>query len=118
MAVEEPNAAIPLRRKFEQDQEWKPKFTREEYLNAFFCHGSHGALTAVRYGRWKLHLHPTLQLYDLEKDPGERREVRSQWPTKSQRASQGPNDRAMVDSWTIKTKLRGMVIQFQREMNQ
>jgi len=43
-----------------------------------------------------LTLNPDLQLYDLQKDPGER---------------------VLVDNWKIKTKLRGMVIQFQREMN-
>jgi len=90
------NAEIPLRRKFNQDREWEPIFTQEEYLNAFFYHGSHGALAAVRSGKWKLFLNPNLQLYDLEKDPGER---------------------VMVNNWEIKTKLRGMVIQFQREMS-
>jgi len=89
------NAEIPLRREFHLDREWDGVFTREEYLNAFFYHGSHGALAAVRSGKWKLTLNPSLQLYDLEKDPGER---------------------MPVDNWKIKTKLRGMVVQFQREM--
>lgn len=89
------NATIPLRREFQPDLEWKNAFTREEYLNAFFYHGSHGALAAVRSGKWKLSLNPTLTLYDLEHDPGEREPV---------------NNREM------KRKLRGMVIQFQREM--
>ena len=89
------NAEIPLRREFHLDREWENIFTREEYLNAFFYHGSHGALAAVRSGKWKLTLNPNLQLYDLEKDPGER---------------------VPVDNWKIKTKLRGMVVQFQREM--
>ncbi len=91
------NAEIPLRREFKQDREWGPVFTREEYLNAFFYHGSHGALAAVRTGNWKLHLNPGLILYDLEKDPGER---------------------VPVNNREIKRKLRGMVIRFQREMNQ
>jgi len=112
------NAEIPLRREFHQDREWEPTFTREEYLNAFFYHGSQGALSGVRYGKWKLNLHPDLKLYDLEKDPGERVEVPSRWPSQAQRSSTDPKDRAMVDSWEIKTKLRGMVIQFEREMNQ
>ena len=90
------NAEIPLRREFHLDREWSEKFTQEEYLNAFFYHGSHGALSAVRYGKWKLVLNPELALYDLEKDPGER---------------------AVMNNWKIKTKLRGMVIQFQREMS-
>ena len=77
------------------DREWETIFTREEYLNAFFYHGSHGALAAVRSGKWKLALHPSLTLYDLEKDPGER---------------------MPINNWEIKTKLRGMVVHFQREM--
>ena len=91
------NAEIPLRRKFHQDREWEPVFSRSDYLNAFFYHGSHGALAAVRSGKWKLALHPSLTLYDLEKDPGEH---------------------VPVNNWEIKTKLRGMVVQFQREMTE
>ena len=90
------NAEIPLRREFQLDREWETIFTQEEYLNAFFYHGSHGALAAVRSGKWKLTLNPSLTLYDLAKDPGEL---------------------AVMNNWKIKTKLRGMVIQFQREMN-
>jgi len=89
------NAEIPLRREFHLDREWASSFTREEYVNAFFYHGSHGALAAVRSGQWKLSLNPSLQLYDLEKDPGER---------------------VPVENRKIKTRLRGMVVQFQREM--
>jgi hypothetical protein len=89
------NAEIPLRRRFHQDREWEPVFSKSDYLNAFFYHGSHGALAAVRSGKWKLTLHPSLTLYDLEKDPGES---------------------VPVNNWEIKTKLRGMVVQFQREM--
>jgi arylsulfatase A len=85
-----------LRRSFGLDREWGDTFTQEEYLNAFFYHGSQGALAAVRSGKWKLALHPTLVLYDLEKDPGEN---------------------TPVNNWEIKTKLRGMVVQFQREMS-
>jgi len=90
------NAEVPLRRAFGLDQEWGGLFTQEEYLNAFFYHGSQGALAAVRSGKWKLTLHPNLMLYDLEKDPGEL---------------------SPVNDWDLKTKLRGMVVQFQREMN-
>jgi arylsulfatase A-like enzyme len=111
------NAEVPLRRPFVQNREWQPAFDRDEYLNAFFYHGSQGALAAVRYGRWKLTLHPDLELYDLEQDPGERVPVPSQWPSETQRSSKDPKDRAMVERWEIKNKLRGMVIQFQREMN-
>lgn len=90
------NAEVPLRRQFYQYKEWENVFTREEYINAFFYHGSHGALAAVRSGKWKLTLHPDLKLYDLEKDPGEH---------------------ISVNNREIKRKLRGMVIQFQQEMN-
>jgi arylsulfatase A-like enzyme len=90
------NAEIPLRREFHLDREWGGVFTREEYLNAFFYHGSEGNLAAVRSGKWKLTLNSDLQLYDLDEDPGER------FPVKN---------------WNIKTKLRGMVVQFQREMS-
>ncbi|MEM9161018.1 MAG: sulfatase-like hydrolase/transferase [Verrucomicrobiota bacterium] len=90
------NAEVPLRRAFLSDYEWGSSFTKEEYLNAFFYHGSHGALAAVRSGKWKLALHPSLTLYDLEKDPGERKPAR---------------DGKMA------RKLRGMAILFQREMN-
>ena len=57
--------------------------------------GSQGSLAAVRSGRWKLHLNPSLKLYDLEKDPGER---------------------APVVNREISRKLRGMAILFQQEM--
>ena len=90
------NAEVPLRRLFDPDKEWKNEFTKEEYLNAFFYHGSQGALAAVRSGKWKLSLHPDLKLYDLEKDPGENKPI---------------------TNLKIRRKLRGMVIQFQREMN-
>ncbi|MFQ3326044.1 MAG: arylsulfatase A [Salibacteraceae bacterium] len=90
------NAEVPLRRGFDIDEEWKNEFTKEEYLNAFFYHGSQGALAAVRSGKWKLMLHPSVKLYDLENDPGEREPVHN---------------------LKVGRKLRGMVIQFQREMN-
>ena len=90
------NAEVPLRRGFNSDEEWKNEFTKEEYLNAFFYHGSQGALAAVRSGKWKLSLHPDLRLYDLGKDPGESKPVNNP---------------------EMGRKLRGMVILFQREMN-
>ena len=70
--------------------------SQDEYHQAFFYHGSHGALAAVRWDRWKLRLHPGLQLYDLKKDPGESKPIRNQ---------------------AIIRKLRGMVILFQEEMS-
>ncbi|MCK5564955.1 MAG: sulfatase [Planctomycetes bacterium] len=110
------NAEIPLRREFELDREWGGVFTQEEYLNAFFYHGSHGALAAVRSGKWKLSLNPDLKLYDLENDPGERVALRSPWPREGQKPPTDPAERAVMNNWKIKTKLRGMVVQFQREM--
>jgi len=89
------NATIPLRRTWNPAFEWSRIIDREEYLNAFFYHGSHGALAAVRSGMWKLHLHPDLTLYNLETDPGER---------------------SPVDNREVKRKLRGMVVLFQEEM--
>ena len=89
------NAAVPLRRIWDPPLEWRRIIDREEYLNAFFYHGSQGALAAVRSGKWKLSLHPALQLYNLETDPGERKPV---------------------DDPDLKWKLRGMAVLFQEEM--
>jgi arylsulfatase A len=111
------NAEVPLRRVFGLDREWSNHFTQAEYLNAFFYHGSHGALSAVRFGQWKLYLHPNLTLYNLEDDPGERKEVIATWPKPGADVSKDAKARALAEAWAIKTKLRGMVIQFQREMN-
>ena len=68
---------------------------RNEYNDAFFYHGSQGALAAVRWRNWKLYLNPSLQLYDLGKDPGESKLARNR---------------------EIIRKLRGMAILFQEEM--
>jgi arylsulfatase A len=89
------NAAIPLRRYWNPGREWSERIEQEEYLNAFFYHGSTGELAAVRSGKWKLHLNPDLTLYNLETDPGERKPV---------------NDQA------LKWKLRGMAALLQEEM--
>lgn len=89
------NAAVPLRRRWDPPGEWKGIVKRNEYNDAFFYHGSHGALAAVRWRNFKLQLNPALQLYDLSKDPGESVLVR---------------DREML------RKLRGMAIMFQDEM--
>lgn len=89
------NAEVPLRRRWSPPLEWRDLIRREEYLNAFFYHGSQGALAAVRWDKWKLFLNPTLTLYDLEADPGETTPVK--------------NGR-------ITRKLRGMVVLFQEEM--
>lgn len=89
------NSRVPLRRRWEPGGEWKELFTREEYLNAFFYHGSEGQLAAVRSGSFKLFLSPAPTLYDLSEDPGETTPVR------------GPMLR----------KLRGMAVMFQEEMN-
>jgi arylsulfatase A-like enzyme len=89
------NATIPLRRRWDPPGEWEPIITRAEYNDAFFYHGSQGALSAVRWRNWKLYLNPSLQLYDLAEDPGESKLVRNQ---------------------EITRKLRGMAIMFQAEM--
>lgn len=89
------NADVPLRRYWNPPGEWADLITREEYLNAFFYHGSQGAFAAVRSGNWKLYLNPSLKLYDLSKDPGETKIVRNS---------------------TMVRKLRGMAIMFQEEM--
>lgn len=90
------NSDVVLRRSWDPAGEWGPLFTREEYINAFFYHGSQGALAAVRWDKWKLRLNPTLQLFDLEADLGESKPVRDR---------------------DISRKLRGMVVTFQEEMN-
>ncbi len=89
------NADVPLRRTWNPGGEWKEIILRHEYNDAFFYHGSQGALSAVRWRNWKMYLNPSLELYDLSKDPGESKIVR---------------DREVV------RKLRGMSILFQEEM--
>ena len=89
------NATVPLRRRWNPPGEWAPLIKRHEYNDAFFYHGSQGALAAVRWRNWKLYLNPGLQLYDLAKDPGESQLVRN---------------------GEIVRKLRGMAILFQEEM--
>lgn len=90
------NAAVPLRRPWQSAGEWAPLVSQEEYLNAFFYHGSEGQLAAVRSGNWKLSLSPALQLFDLAADPGESKPVRSP---------------------EMLRKLRGMAVMFQEEMS-
>ena len=89
------NASIPLRRRWNPRGEWAPLIHRNEYNDAFFYHGSQGALAAVRWRNWKLYLNPSLQLYNLAEDPSESKLVRNQ---------------------EIARKLRGMAILFQEEM--
>jgi len=89
------NASVPLRRRWNPPGEWAPLIDRHEYNDAFFYHGSHGALAAVRWRNWKLYLNPSLQLYDLANDPGESKPLRNQ---------------------AMARKLRGMAILFQEEM--
>jgi len=89
------NAELPLRRRWNPPGEWSQMIERNEYNDAFFYHGSHGALAAVRWRQWKLQLHPGLLLYDLVNDPGESKPVRNR---------------------QISRKLRGMAILFQEEM--
>ncbi|MEM9283329.1 MAG: sulfatase-like hydrolase/transferase, partial [Verrucomicrobiota bacterium] len=89
------NADVPLRRRWEPPGEWASLVNRYEYSEAFFYHGSQGALAAVRWRNWKLNLNPGLQLFDLMKDPGETTPVRN---------------------GEILRKLRGMTVMFQEEM--
>jgi arylsulfatase A-like enzyme len=89
------NACVPLHRPWNPPGEWEPIITREQYHQAFFYHGSQGSLAAVRWGKWKLHLNPSLVLYDLAEDPGESKPVRN---------------------GQMIRKLRGMAILFQEEM--
>jgi arylsulfatase A len=91
------NAAVPLRRPWSPGLEWRELIAREEYIDAFFYHGSHGALAAVRWNRWKLYLNPALTLYDLEEDPHETTPVRN---------------------GSIARKLRGMAVLFQEELRE
>ncbi|MDG1895227.1 MAG: sulfatase-like hydrolase/transferase [Fuerstiella sp.] len=89
------NATVPLRRRWDPPGEWAPLIKRHEYNDAFFYHGSQGALVAVRWRNWKLNLNPSPELYDLAKDPGEYELVRNR---------------------DISRKLRGMAVLFQEEM--
>jgi arylsulfatase A-like enzyme len=89
------NAAVPLRRRWDPPGEWAPIIGRDEYNDAFFYHGSQGALAAVRWLNWKLYLNPSLELYDLAKDPAESQ---------------------LVHNRDITHKLRGMAVLFQEEM--
>jgi arylsulfatase A-like enzyme len=89
------NADLPLRRTWQPSGEWQREFTREQYLNAFFYHGAEGQLAAVRSGQWKLFLTPSLQLFDLQSDPGETRPLRDP---------------------RVSRRLRGMAVTFQEEM--
>ncbi|MEM7475371.1 MAG: sulfatase-like hydrolase/transferase [Planctomycetota bacterium] len=89
------NADVPLRRRWDPPGEWEPLIKRHEYNDAFFYHGSQGALSAIRWKNWKLVLNPSLELYDLAQDPGEQKLVRN---------------------GEIARKLRGMAVLFQHEM--
>jgi len=89
------NAAVPLRRPWNPPAEWRDLVSQDEYTSAFFYHGSEGALAAVRWDKWKLHLSPSLQLYDLQRDPGETKPV---------------------SNGQVSRKLRGMAVLFQEEM--
>jgi arylsulfatase A-like enzyme len=90
------NSDVPLRRGWNPPGEWAPLLTRKEYCNAFFYHGAEGQLAAVRSGKWKLSLSPSLELFDLDADPGERQPARNA---------------------SVARKLRGMAVMFQEEMS-
>ena len=86
------NAELPLRRSWDPPGEWAPLVERGEYQNAFFYHGCHGALAAVRSGPWKLALHPRPTLYNLTEDPGPPPFPPPSGP--AQRLAQGPTPKA------------------------
>jgi arylsulfatase A len=90
------NATVPLRRPWNPNFEWGQVVTRDEYLRAFFYYGSQGALAAVRLDKYKYYLNPQPTLYDLSKDPGETKPIRSK----------------------LIRKMRGLVYLFQEEMRQ
>ncbi|TWT58298.1 Arylsulfatase precursor [Thalassoglobus neptunius] len=89
------NGKILERRPWDPGDEWKELVSQKEFQDAFFYHGSEGALAAVRWKQWKLVLNPSLKLYDLESDPSESTPVRNP---------------------IIIRKLRGMAVLFQEEM--
>jgi arylsulfatase A-like enzyme len=89
------NAEVPLRRPWDPPGEWADIVSRDEFLSAFFYHGSLGELAAVRWGPWKMRLNPDIALYNLRDDPGETTPVRNA---------------------NVIRKLRGMVFLFQEEM--
>ena len=89
------NGTVPLRRSWDPPYEWDQLIKRHEYNDAFFYHGSEGTLAGVRWKQWKLVLTPSLQLFDLQTDPGESVPVRN---------------------GEMLRKLRGMAILFQQEM--
>lgn len=89
------NNNIPLLRRWDPPGEWADLMTQNEFINAFFYHGSQGSLSAVRSGNWKLYLNPSLTLYNLASDPGETIPARDRDATR---------------------KLRGMAILFHEEM--
>ncbi|MBK1876477.1 sulfatase family protein [Pelagicoccus mobilis] len=111
------NAEVPLRRIVDPSSEWAKWFTEEEYLNAFFYHGSHGELTGVRYGDWKLVLGRKLQLFNLKDDPKESIPLRAPWLFDDKTPPQNPADRKFWMNGRMQSKLRGMIVQFQREMS-
>jgi arylsulfatase A len=89
------NSGVVFNRTWEPSGEWKEMISRKSYQDAFFYHGSHGSLAAVRWNNWKLYLNPQLTLYDLKTDPSESKPVRN---------------------GMIARKLRGMAVIFQEEM--
>lgn len=72
------NSKAIYAREWRPPLEWQGIVSHEDYLNAFFYHGSEGQLAAVRSGKWKLNLLPQHELFDLEADPAERTPVRNQ----------------------------------------
>jgi len=89
------DAGVTSTRPWNPPGEWASLVSEEEFREAFFIHGAEGALSAVRWRKWKLFLSPGLTLFDLEADPGESTPVRDA---------------------SLSRKMRGMAVIFQEEM--
>ena len=65
------NATVPLRRSWDPPHEWDQLIKRHEYNDAFFYHGSEGTLAGGEMETMEVGAHTSLQLFDLQTDPGE-----------------------------------------------
>ena len=70
------NGTVPLRRSWDPPHEWDQLIKRHE-SDAFFTTAVKEPWVGVRWKQWKLVLTPSLQLFDLQTDPGESVPVRN-----------------------------------------